>query len=973
MNAAAFDAVFWKSVAEAFDQALELDETARKSFLSNLDSTDTRCATEVRRMLQKEPRETDKPVTATPLPSATPSAPIEESGFDSLLHRALHADRMRERSARYRGEMCGPWKLEEIIGTGGMGEVWLAVRADGLYEGKVAVKFLHTDVDAARFEARFTQERALLARLQHPGIARLLDAGRKFGTPYLVIEYVDGTPLLEYVKTHAKSVSQRVDLIRAIGNALAYAHSQLVVHRDIKPSNIFVTKSGEAKLLDFGVAGILHNALEITTESPVTKISGRGLTLEYAAPEQITGEATGVATDVYSLAALAYHVLSGRRAYLPEQPGRAALEYAIVHTDPMRVSEAAVIAPPKTFTDALPPPDMPQQLRGDIDAIIGRALRRVGSDRYATVGDFMSDLRHWSERRPIAARKLDRSYRTKLWLQRNRVAVALSASLFVALTAGLAMSIVQYQTARDEATRATKTVQYMGELLRSADPDLHGGKVPTVSDLLDRAVRETPERFASDSATQGELTRLFAETYRSLNRDAAALPLAERAVALSTEQHGRDALPTLQATRLLADIRFWSNDYQGAATTIEPVIEKLLAKLPPNSLELIETRQRYAGMLCAVYRAEAAQSILTQLITQAEQLTVEPAMHAWVLADIDAERASCFARSAQWQSALDLMKKNAATYANPPAGKIKQGLHRQGYTASLQNLLGDPVGVEATLTSLIEKWRTLAGDKSERIDELLFDLGLYHQHRMDAPEAEKTYSLLAQRSKERGLKEITERMRASLDLLEVRAIYNLAPKDQILNELGASMAVLLREGSPESARFRQNLLRASIIALSLDRLDVAEHYADLARTLGKDKSPGSVIRELQVDSYLLRARGYHPAALVALEKRLASFEQRGEKVSLRRALLALNYSYELYLTNPNEKQKILDAMKQASSAAPLALPQDNRFFVQFNWLQTLVSQGEDSAEHRRARAAVGKLFGRTDAELPRVLNGFFLI
>jgi eukaryotic-like serine/threonine-protein kinase len=966
MSDAVFDAQFWKSVLNAFDQALELDESARATFLTQLAATDLRRSDEVRRLLNTEK---SAPVAVVTAPKSTQ----EEKGFDNLLHRALHADRMRERSARYRGEMCGSWKLEEIIGTGGMGEVWLAVRADGLYEGKVAVKFLHTDVDIARFEARFIQERALLARLHHPGIARLLDAGRKFGVPYLVIEYVDGTPLLEYVANFSPTVVERVALIRSIGNAVAYAHSQLVVHRDIKPSNVFVTKSGDVKLLDFGVAGLLQSPVDSTTESPVTKISGRGLTLEYAAPEQITGEATGVATDVYSLAAVAYHLLSGRRVHLPVQSGRTALEYAIVHTDPIRVSQAAALTPPPSFTEAIPPPQQLQLLRGDLDFIMARALRRNSSDRYATVADFTADLQRWGERQPISARRLDRSYRAKLWLQRNRLAVGLGASLFIALAAGLVTSIVQYQIAREEVTRATKTVQYMGELLRSADPDLHGGRVQTVSDLLERAVRETPDRFSNDVATQAELTRLFAETYRSLNRDAEALPLAERAVELTKNQHGGEALPTLRAVRLLAEIRFWNNDYSAAEQTIEPVILKLLAKLPANGLEAVETQQRYASILCAVYRGEEAEKILTQIVSVAEQLPIAADMRAWVLAETDAERASCFARTGNWQGALNLMRKNSATYANPPAGKIKQALHRQGYTIAVQNLLGDPVGVETTLMSLMARWRQLAGEKSERIDELLFDLGLYQQHRMDAVAAEKTYTQLAERAQERDTKEPTERMRAALDLLEVRAIYNRAPKDQILNELGAMMTILLRDVSPERTRFRHYLLRASIIALSLGRVDVAEHYADLARTRGKDKAAGSVIRELQVESYLLRARSAHAEALSALEKRLASFEQRGEKVSLRRALLALNYSYELYLLNPDEKQKILDSMKQAISAAPLALPQDNRFFVQCNWLQTLVSYGEKSPEHLSARQAVAKLFGRSEAELPRVLNGFFLI
>ena len=982
MRADTFDAVFWKSVHDAFDQALEMDATERDAYLAQIAAKDARCADETRKLLHQtgvKPAAVEVAVNATPandaasVSAAAAAAAAEEKGFDHLLHRALHAERMRERSARYRGEMCGPWKLEQIIGTGGMGEVWLAMRADGLYEGRVAVKFLHTDVDLVRFEARFTQERALLARLHHPGIARLLDAGKKFGTPYLVIEYVDGTPLLDYVAKSAPTVAKRVELIRSIGGAVAYAHSQLVVHRDIKPSNIFVTLSGEPKLLDFGVAGLLDSALLPTTESPATKVSGRGLTLEYAAPEQITGEPTGVATDVYCLGALAFHMLSGQRAHLPTQPGRAALEYAILHLDPLRVSDAARLTPPSSFTGAIAPPIDALALRGDIDAIIARALRRNPLERYATVADMVADLRRWSEHRPISARHLDWVYRTWLWVQRNKLAVGLSASLFVALTAGLATSLVQYKNASDEANRASKTVAYMGELLSSVDPDLNAGKVPTVTDLLDRAARETPERFADDAATQVELTRLFAVTYRSLNRDAAALPLAKRALQLAAAQHGARGLPTLRAGRLLAEIQYWSNDFQVAVTTLAPIMPQLAATLSPTSLEMIETQQSYASMLCAVYRADEAEKILADLSARVGTLGLSAELQQWTAADLDAGRARCYGRVANWPAALLLLRKHATTYANPPIGKTKQGLLHQGYTVSVQNILGDPTGVETALVSLMERWRALAGNDSERIDELLSDLGLYHQHRMDADAAEKTYRIAADRMLARDIKETTEQLRPKLDLLEVRTIFNRAPVDDILRELDAMIKVLLRDASPDLARFRQNLLRASIIAVSLERLDIAERYMELARTLGQDKAPASLIRELQAQSYLLRARGDHGAAVTVFEKRIASFEQRGEKVSLRRALLGLSYGYELWLRDPNDKQRILEAMREAVAAAPPSLPQDNRFFVQFNWLQTLVSLGEQSPEHRLARAAVAKLFGRNESELPRVLNGFFLI
>ena len=439
----------WQRVSDLFDEVIDLPETDRIPYIRNLWGSEPLVAKELMALL----------VAAA---NVDKTVPLTQAPFNSVLKEAL-----TEPAEGYAvGQKFGAWTLESCLGKGGMGEVWRAKRSDGLYKASVAVKLLRTDLSHDKLSRRFARERVVLARLNHPNIARLLDAGVEAGQAFIVLELVDGIPLLDYVTQHARTLEQRLRLVRDVALAVEHAHNQHVLHRDLKPSNVLVTRDGQVKLLDFGVAGLLDDAdHDEATSSEATRIGGRGLTVEYAAPEQITGDATGVASDIYSLGALAYHLLAGRRAHLPEKHGRAALEHAVLHTTPDRVSHAAASTHHVTARDNIPPPSDPARLGGDIDAIVARAMRIDPADRYPSMEALVADLRRWMERRPIAARREDRSYRTRLWLRRNWLPVSLTATLFVALGAGLALSLWQYQRARAEATRANKTADYLVELL----------------------------------------------------------------------------------------------------------------------------------------------------------------------------------------------------------------------------------------------------------------------------------------------------------------------------------------------------------------------------------------------------------------------------------------------------------------------------------------------------------------------------
>jgi serine/threonine-protein kinase len=975
-----FDATFWKAVNAALDEALECDDLSRPNFIKQLHARDPRLANEVRKLLGRAHAQTlVTDVIRRPRDGLTTQlAPVlgdgGERGFDGLLQRALRAERARADTTRHPGELCGAWKLQEIIGVGGMGEVWLATRADGLYQAKVAVKFLRAEGDAERFEARFAQERAVLARLNHPGIARLIDAGRLFGTPFLVLEYVEGKPLLNYVAEHAITVQERVELIREIGEAVSYAHSQLVVHRDLKPSNVLVTAGGHVKLLDFGVAGLLEDAdHDEATTSEATKIAGRGLTVEYAAPEQISGEATGVASDIYSLGSLAYHLLSGRRAHLPDKPGRAALEYAVLHLTPIRVSEAAQRHDHGTVKDNIPPPSDSERLEGDIDAIVARAMRIDPADRYRTMEAFVADLSRWIQRRPIAARREDRSYRTRLWLRRNWLPVGLTATLFVALGTGLAISLWQYERARAEATRANKTADYLVELLGRADPDLHGGKWPTAIDLLDEAAKESGVRFRDEPATEERLTRLFATVYRSLSRDTDALPLARRALALATELHGENSLATLRARTLLAWVQYWSDDNAEALATIQPAIERLPKFLSPTSPEWIETRLRYANILAGTYRIAEAEQQFRDVIDTYRQLGNAVPKRNWRIADAEGDLAAAYTRAGRWQEALELLRKNAQIYSSPPENDIKTALNHQGNLITVQNILGDPRGVESQIRALIVRWEKLAGNRSERIDELLNDLGYYYVQAGQGAEAQKTFEEIQTRIAARGPVDGSDHLRVALDLIEVGVRFNRDTPENLIAKTQQLADRVSAQVDPGHQRFRQLLARAATVLLTLGRADLAQKYVDIAQSRGKDLSTSNTTRMNGLHASMARAAGKHAESVIWLQKRIKLFDESGEKMSLRRSYAQIDLAYSMLLENGASRQaEALQTLTQATASLPNGLPESHRVFRQFEYVSALAKFGANSVEFKRAQAELSLHFGRNNGDLPAVLTGLFV-
>ena len=433
---------------------------------------------------------------------------------------AVHIPEAPAPARAWAGTRLGAWALHEPIGAGGMGQVWLATRSDGLYSGRAAVKLLHAGGLSPQAQARFAREGELLARLSHPHIAQLLDAGLMVdGTRYLVLEYVQGERIDHWCDARKLGIAQRLRLFMQVCDAVAYAHAHLVVHRDLKPANILVTGDGHAKLLDFGVAKLLANddndsdGAELTE---LTRAGAAGLTPEYAAPEQIEGQPVTTATDVYALGVVLFGLLSGARPYASTSRGVAALARAIVEEPPRSLVTAARESPDAALSRDTSPASLTHALRGDLETIVAKALKKSPAQRYATVQELRDDLGRHLDHQPVSAQPDSIGYRASKFVQRNRVQVLALAALMVTLLGGIAATTWQWRVAAQESARTRSMVTLMSELFKGLNPDEAGKAAVPAVELLRRAWGDASKRLQGDPALRAEAARtlglLLAET-----------------------------------------------------------------------------------------------------------------------------------------------------------------------------------------------------------------------------------------------------------------------------------------------------------------------------------------------------------------------------------------------------------------------------------------------------------------------------
>jgi serine/threonine-protein kinase len=430
-------------------------------------------------------------------------------------------------------QTLGPYRLIRELGRGGMGSVWLAERSDGALKRQVALKLPHIAFCQDQLIDRFARERDILAGLVHPHIARLYDAGiTQDGWPYLAMEYVPGQTLGDYCQRQNLDLSARLRLFRQVLRAIQYAHSQLIVHRDLKPGNILVTDEGYVRLLDFGIAKLLHD--DATQAAELTELGGRALTLQYAAPEQILGQPIGPGADIYSLGVLLYELLAGAAPYRLKRATRGAMEEAILSAQPVPPSQAgrSQVAWAK-------------RLAGDLDAILLKALKKDPAERYLTASAFTEDIDRHLNGEPVLAQPDSVWYRAGKFVSRYRWGVAAVTAIIIALAVGLGAALWQAGVAKanaEEAQKEAKTAQAVKEFMRGVfyansaqQPDPGKARETTARELLDLGAARIDAALADAPEAKQEMLMIFTELYSQLGLSAKSLEFAQRRVRLLRE------------------------------------------------------------------------------------------------------------------------------------------------------------------------------------------------------------------------------------------------------------------------------------------------------------------------------------------------------------------------------------------------------------------------------------------------------
>ena len=539
----------------------------------------------------------EQPEIGIPLRDVLESTNFEDDDDNLLLPLDVPAARQSRA-----GQQIGAYTIDSLLAEGGMGEVWLAHRSDGRFSGSYAIKLLHLESVGPKAIERFTREGRVLARLTHPNIARVMDAGATAeGQPFLILEFINGQHIDQYCAANSLSVRARVKLFLDVLAAVSHAHTSLIIHRDIKPSNVLVTSEGVVKLLDFGIAKLVDPELARVEGGDLTRVEEVALTPSYAAPEQILGEPLSTATDVYQLGVLLHVLLAGRLPFGKSDATRSERVIAALGETQVRVSDAAEGS-------------LRKELRGDLDAIVDKTLRKVPQERYPTAAALSADLQRYLDHEPVSARVGIFAYRARKFIRRYRGAVISVTAALASLMIATALSLNQTHKISIERDRADQITEFMTQIFRVADPSASRGNTVTAREILDKSSRQIENGSGLDESVRSDLLQVMAATYSNLGLYARAHALAQSALDSRRRLLGEENPKTLDARRQLGRILMREGHISEAGESLSNTVAAELRVLGPRDPLTLKAQMDVIAFLSAKGQYAQAEQLARQTL-----------------------------------------------------------------------------------------------------------------------------------------------------------------------------------------------------------------------------------------------------------------------------------------------------------------------------------------------------------------------
>ncbi|MFN0110098.1 MAG: tetratricopeptide repeat protein [Blastocatellia bacterium] len=699
----------WQRIEEAFRTVVDRSPAEREGHLTRICGDDEELRREVLELLAHE---TADGFLEEPIKHATFA--VTQPSTDEML-----------------GQRIGPYRLIRMVGRGGMGVVYEAARDDQQFDQRVALKIIKRGMDSDFVRERFLRERQILASLDHPYIARLLDGGATAdGLPYFAMEFVEGEPITDYCQQQKFSLVAKLKLFRDVCASVQHAHQKLAVHRDLKPSNILVTADGTPKLLDFGIAKLLSpDPGEALTR---TETAVRLMTPDYASPEQVRGGTITTATDVYALGVVLYELLAERRPYQFDTYAPLAIERAICDTEVARPSEAV--------GQSL---KLGRQLTGDLDNIVMMALRKEPMRRYQSVEKFSDDIRRYLDGLPVTARADTFTYRAGKFVRRHRVGVAAAALVLLSLLAGIIGTTRAAQQARAERDRANKagavaeaTTKSLVAMFEFADPGKSKGNTITAKELLDQGAEKVVRELNGQPVVQAKLMDTIGGLYQSIGVYDRAQPLLEESLKLRRQTLGAEHADVATSLHHLAALAYEKGDYAGSESLNREALALRRRLLGAEHADMADSMNALGQTLMALGKFAEAEPLVREALAQRRKL-LDPE-HKDIAASLNG-LGRVLSEQGKFAEAAEIYRQSLTIH------RKLYGEDHPFVASSLNNLaamlheLGDYSGAESLFREALAMRRKLLGEEHSDVASSLGNLASLLQDKREYDEAEQYY------------------------------------------------------------------------------------------------------------------------------------------------------------------------------------------------------------------------------------------